>query len=100
MGAVAGALVGSLALILFVLVSYLRHGGWHSEERVNVVPTIWFYGPVGAITAITLMAYSISSLPTLIGGLAGFLVCAVVRYRRLRAVRLSDAAMEIRYFWP
>ena len=109
-GAILGAVVGSVAFILFVLVSYLRHGGWQSEERVNVVPTIWFYGPLGAVGGSTLTVLAVSqnidkgndSVPVaaLIGAVGGFLACAVIRLVKRRATGQDGAAMERRYFWP
>jgi hypothetical protein len=109
-GAILGAVVGSVAFILFVLVSYLRHGGWRSEERVNVVPTIWLYGPLGAIGGSTLIVMAVnnklanaqvfSALPTLVGAILGFLVCAVIRLIKRPAAGRDGPAGERRYFWP
>jgi hypothetical protein len=104
-GAIIGAVVGSILFVLFVLISHLRHGGWRSEERVNLVPTIWFYGPLGAIGGSTFVALTLLNafenaavaVPILVGGIVGFLGCAVIRFLRNRR---NGVAADVRYFWP
>jgi zinc transporter ZupT len=109
-GAILGAVAGSVVFVLYTLVSYLRWGGWLSEKRVDVVPTIWRYGPIGAIGGCMLMTLAINNslekgnadptLPTLLGGIGGFLVCAVARFVLRCATRHDGAAIERRFFWP
>ena len=121
-GAIISAVLGSVACILFVLVSYLRHGGWRSEERVNLVPSVWLYGPLGAIGGS--MAGALASaaacgavmaqwavgqiiekgkptsvVPILLGGLVGAIICAVVRFIRRRAQAERKSAAD-HVFWP
>ncbi len=109
-GAILGAIVGSVVFVLYTLLSYLRWGGWLSEQRVNVVPTIWFYGPLGAILGSLLItlavtnrldkANPVSMLPILFGGTAGLLVCVVVRLALRRVAGDVEATGKHRWFWP
>ena len=109
-GAILGSIVGSVVFVLYTLLSYLRWGGWLSEKRVDVVPTIWRYGPLGAILGSTLITLAVNNaldkanadftLPTLLGGIGGLLVCAVPRFVKRRVARNGGAEIEHRIFWP
>jgi hypothetical protein len=108
-GAILGAIAGSVVFVLYTLFSYLRWGGWMSEKRVDVVPTIWRYGPLGAILGSMLMTLAVTNrldkvnadftLPSVLGGTAGLLVCAAVRLA-LRRVSGNEATSKHRWIWP
>lgn len=60
-GAILGGVAGSIVFVLYTLLSYLRWGGWLSEERVDVVSTIWRYGPLGAILGSVLITLAVNN---------------------------------------
>jgi uncharacterized protein YqgC (DUF456 family) len=107
-GAILGAVAGSVVSGLYALLFYLRWN-WLSEERVDVVPMVWRYGPLGAILGSLLITLAVisrldkaneSTMPTLLGGIAGSLVCAVVRSIIPCALGGDGAVTKRRIFRP